>query len=98
MIPAGPWLEFHGDRCLLPAGATVLARNEVAVQAFRIGRHLAVQFHPEVDGPQLKRWLDSHGGARGRGARESTPTSSWPTPSARSRPRGPGRTGWSPPR
>ena len=60
VIPAGPWLEFHNDRCLLPAAATVLARNDVAVQAFRIGRHLAVQFHPEVDGPQLKRWLDAH--------------------------------------
>jgi GMP synthase-like glutamine amidotransferase len=60
-VPAGPWLEFHGDRCLLPDGATVLARNDAAVQAFRIGRHLAVQFHPEVDGPQLKRWLDSLG-------------------------------------
>ena len=59
LIPPGPWLEFHGDRCLLPPGTTVLARNEVAVQAFRIGRHLAVQFHPEVDGPQLKRWLDA---------------------------------------
>ena len=32
----------------------------MAVQAFGIGRHLAVQFHPEVDGPQLKRWLDAH--------------------------------------
>lgn len=61
VIPAGPWLEFHGDRCLLPDGATVLARNDAAVQAFGIGRHLAVQFHPEVDGPQLKRWLDSMG-------------------------------------
>ena len=61
LIPPGPWLEFHGDRCLLPPGTTVLARNEVAVQAFRIGRHLAVQFHPEVDGPQLKRWLDAGG-------------------------------------
>ena len=60
-VPAGPWLEFHNDRCLLPAEATVLARNEAAVQAFRIGRHFAVQFHPEVDGPQLKRWLDSMG-------------------------------------
>ena len=60
VIPAGPWLEFHNDRCLLPATATVLARNDTAVQAFRIGRHLAVQFHPEVDGPQLKRWLDAH--------------------------------------
>jgi GMP synthase-like glutamine amidotransferase len=60
VIPAGPWLEFHDDRCLPPPAATVLARNDVAVQAFRIGRHLAVQFHPEVDGPQLKRWLDAH--------------------------------------
>ena len=38
------------------------------------------------------------GRARGRRAAAPTPTSSWPTPSARSRPRGPGRTGWSPPR
>jgi hypothetical protein len=65
-VPAGPWLEFHGDRCLLPAGATVLARNDSAVQAFRIGRHLAVQFHPEVDGPLLKRWLDAHTDAETR--------------------------------
>ena len=61
LIPAGPWLEFHGDRCLPPAAATVLARNDFGVQAFRLGRHLAFQFHPEVDGPQLKRWLDSMG-------------------------------------
>jgi len=59
LIPVGPWLEFHGDRCLPPATATVLARNDSGVQAFRLGRHLAVQFHPEVDGPQLKRWLDA---------------------------------------
>jgi GMP synthase-like glutamine amidotransferase len=59
LIPAGPWLEFHNDRCLPPAAATVLARNDAGVQAFAIGRHLAVQFHPEVDGPQLKRWLDA---------------------------------------
>jgi GMP synthase-like glutamine amidotransferase len=60
VIPAGPWLEFHNDRCLPPPAAIVLARNDEAVQAFRIGPHLAVQFHPEVDGPQLKRWLDAH--------------------------------------
>jgi GMP synthase-like glutamine amidotransferase len=59
VIAAGPWLEFHGDRCLPPPQAAVLARNRVGVQAFGIGRHLAVQFHPEVDGPQVKRWLDA---------------------------------------
>ena len=61
LIPEGPWLEFHNDRCLPPPTAQVLARNDAGVQAFRLGRHLAVQFHPEVDGPQLKRWLDSGG-------------------------------------
>jgi GMP synthase-like glutamine amidotransferase len=62
-VPAGPWLEFHNDRCLPPPSATVLARNEAGIQAFRLGPHFAVQFHPEVDGPQLKRWLDSMGTA-----------------------------------
>jgi GMP synthase-like glutamine amidotransferase len=60
-IEPGPWLEFHGDRCLLPPQAQVLANTDLAVQAFQIGPHLGVQFHPEVDGPQLKRWLDALG-------------------------------------
>lgn len=58
LVPSGPWLEFHGDRCLVPPTARVLAANELCVQAFVIGRHLGVQFHPEIDGAQLKRWLD----------------------------------------
>jgi len=61
LIPPGPWLEFHGDRCLPPRQARVLARNEVGVQAFVIGRHLAVQFHPECDGALLRLWLDAGG-------------------------------------
>jgi len=67
-IEPGPWLEFHNDRCVPPAQARLLARNQVGVQAFSIGRHLAVQFHPEVDAEQLKRWLDSDG-ARAQAAR-----------------------------
>jgi GMP synthase-like glutamine amidotransferase len=63
LVPAGPWLQFHGDRCLPPPSAAVLARNDLAVQAFAVGRHLAVQFHPEADGAQLKRWLDAGGRA-----------------------------------
>src|SRR3984957_2037334 len=63
LIEAGPWLEFHGDRCLPPDAARVLARTEVAVQAFSVGRHLAVQFHPEVDGAQVSRWLTDGGRA-----------------------------------
>jgi GMP synthase-like glutamine amidotransferase len=63
VIEPGPWLEFHGDQCLPPAVATVLARNEVGVQAFALRANLAVQFHPEVDGPQLERWLAAGGRA-----------------------------------
>jgi GMP synthase-like glutamine amidotransferase len=62
VVPAGPWMEFHGDRCFPPESARVLARNELGVQAYSLRRHLAVQFHPEVDGAQLKAWFDS--GAR----------------------------------
>jgi GMP synthase-like glutamine amidotransferase len=63
LIEEGPWLEFHGDRCLPPPGARLLARTEVCIQAFSFGRHLAVQFHPEVDGAQITRWLDDGGKA-----------------------------------
>lgn len=68
LVPAGPWLEFHEDRCLPPPAAGVIARNEVGAQAFAIGRHLAVQFHPECDGEQLKLWLDNGGREKVSGA------------------------------
>jgi GMP synthase-like glutamine amidotransferase len=58
-IPPGPWLQMHADRCLPPPQATVLARNATGVQAFTLSNHLALQFHPEVGGAQLKRWLDA---------------------------------------
>lgn len=67
-IEPGPWLEFHNDQCIAPPQATVLAWNEVCVQAFAVGRHLAVQFHPEVDGPQVRRWLDDGGAEAARQA------------------------------
>jgi GMP synthase-like glutamine amidotransferase len=64
LIPPGPWLEFHHDRCLPPPRARVLAHNALGVQAFRLGPHLAVQFHPEVDGEQFRLWLDCGGRAQ----------------------------------
>lgn len=60
--PEGPWFEWHGDRCVLPSHATVLASTDVCAQAFTVGPHLGVQFHPEVDTGQVERWL-AHGGA-----------------------------------
>ncbi|MHB1929177.1 MAG: type 1 glutamine amidotransferase [Acidimicrobiales bacterium] len=61
VVESGPWFQFHGDRCVPPPGADVLATSDVAVQAYALRRNLAVQFHPEVDAPQLERWLE-HGG------------------------------------
>ncbi len=68
LIEPGPWLEFHHDRCLPPPTARLLARNELCVQAFSIGPHLAVQFHPEVDAAQLGRWLADGGKAEAQRA------------------------------
>ena len=63
VIEPGPWLAFHGDRCVPPPGARVLATSEVCVQAYSAGPHLAVQFHPEVDAAQVGRWLADGGRA-----------------------------------
>jgi GMP synthase-like glutamine amidotransferase len=65
-IEAGPWMEFHGDQCIVPPGARLLARTHVCAQAFTTGPHLAVQFHPEVDAAQLRRWLDAGGDAEAK--------------------------------
>jgi GMP synthase-like glutamine amidotransferase len=61
VISRGPWFQFHGDRCVLPPEARLLAQDPVGPQAFLLGAHLGVQFHPEVDTSQLRRWLE-HGG------------------------------------
>lgn len=55
-IPCGPWLQYHFDLMLLPAGAGELARSQAGTAAFRYRRHLAVQFHPEVDAEIVDRW------------------------------------------
>jgi GMP synthase-like glutamine amidotransferase len=42
----GPWLAWHFDAITAPAAAVPLASNPAALQAFRLGRSLGVQFHP----------------------------------------------------
>ncbi|MFT4008675.1 MAG: gamma-glutamyl-gamma-aminobutyrate hydrolase family protein [Nocardioidaceae bacterium] len=59
----GIWFQWHYDRWVTPPGATEIARNPAAAQAFVLRRNLALQFHPEVDADGLKGWLD-HGGDR----------------------------------
>jgi GMP synthase-like glutamine amidotransferase len=48
VIPSGPWLAWQHDIIRVPPSAEVLAENRLGPQAFRIGRHLGVQFHPEA--------------------------------------------------
>jgi GMP synthase-like glutamine amidotransferase len=62
-VPPGPWFQWHGDAFTLPPGAIELARNAAAIQAYRIGRSLGVQFHPEVTTGGIKRWVDNGGEA-----------------------------------
>lgn len=55
-----PALHWHYDVVDLPDGATLLARTaQTPNQAFRMGDTVfSTQFHPEVDGRMLDRWLD----------------------------------------
>ena len=56
-IAPGPWFQWHIDRFRLPEGVDVLAHNEAGIQAFRSGRSLGVQFHPELTVSILEGWL-----------------------------------------
>jgi GMP synthase-like glutamine amidotransferase len=57
LIASGPWLSWHNDILFPPPGSEVLAHNESGTQAFRLGRHLGVQFHPEVTEEIVEAWI-----------------------------------------
>jgi GMP synthase-like glutamine amidotransferase len=61
-VPPGPWLSLHEDAVVLPTLADELARNAFGTQAFAIGAHLGVQFHPEVTPSILSRWVSDKDG------------------------------------
>jgi GMP synthase-like glutamine amidotransferase len=61
LVPAGPWLEWHYDRFCTPANATEIARTADAPQAFKLGPHLGVQFHPEATVEIVTDWAQSDG-------------------------------------
>jgi GMP synthase-like glutamine amidotransferase len=58
VVGAGPWFSFHDDIFTVPEGAEELARSPLCPQAFRAGRCLGVQFHPEFTPAMLPGWLD----------------------------------------
>ena len=60
-ILAGQWFQWHYDGFSVPSGATALAHSAVSPQAFRIGRTLAVQFHPEATESIVRHWSSGDG-------------------------------------
>jgi GMP synthase-like glutamine amidotransferase len=56
-LSPGPWLAWHEDMIEVPPTASILARNDAGVQAYALGSHLAVQFHPEVTADIAHRWI-----------------------------------------
>ena len=56
-LACGPWLEWHRDGFELPQGARELATGGASVQAYAIGPHLGLQFHPEATEPITQAWL-----------------------------------------
>lgn len=58
LVPQGPWLHYHFELMRVPPGAREIARSAAGTAAFRFDRHLAIQFHPEVDPPMVERWVE----------------------------------------
>jgi GMP synthase (glutamine-hydrolysing) len=56
-IATGPWLTWQHDVIVLPPDAQLLAYNRLGPQAFRVGRHLGVQFHPEATPQTVAEWV-----------------------------------------
>jgi GMP synthase-like glutamine amidotransferase len=58
LVPAGPWLHLNFERFSVPDGATLIAESPSGTDAFSLGPHLGLQFHPEATPPQVDIWLD----------------------------------------
>lgn len=62
VVPTGPWLAWQHDVITLPPDAVPLAHNLLGPQAFRLGRHFGVQFHPEATPEELAGWAGADDG------------------------------------
>jgi len=57
-----PTFQWHGDECILPSGAILLAHNDICeAQCFRIGScAYGMQFHFEVTADIIESWIDAN--------------------------------------
>jgi GMP synthase (glutamine-hydrolysing) len=54
-VGAGPWLVWHHDGMFPPPGSEI-ARSAAGNQAYVVGRHVGVQFHPEATPDAVASW------------------------------------------
>jgi GMP synthase-like glutamine amidotransferase len=59
-VSDGPWFQWHFDSFTTPPGATLIAESDAGPQAFVSGRHLGVQFHPEVTPDIMDTWVSTY--------------------------------------
>lgn len=57
-IDEGPWFMWHEDTFTLPPRVTLLAKTEIGPQAYAVGPHLLVQFHPEMTPDLFDAWCE----------------------------------------
>ena len=60
LVNDGPWFQWHFDSFTLPPGATLIAESDAGPQAYRIGRTLGLQFHPEVTTEIMDAWVRAY--------------------------------------
>lgn len=60
LVSEGPWFQWHFDSFSTPPGATLIAESDAGPQAYVSGRHLGVQFHPEVTPEIMDGWVRTY--------------------------------------
>ena len=60
LLSEGPWFQWHFDTFSVPPGARLVAENDAGPQAYVAGRHLGVQFHPEVTPEIMEVWVATY--------------------------------------
>jgi GMP synthase-like glutamine amidotransferase len=60
LVSEGPWFQWHFDGFSTPPGARLVAETNAGPQVFVSGRHLGVQFHPEVTPEIMEGWVRTY--------------------------------------
>jgi GMP synthase (glutamine-hydrolysing) len=61
LAPSFTGFQWHSYQAVLPEGATILARNRVCTQAYRVGEQAwGIQFHAEVSAADVGHWIDGY--------------------------------------